>query len=169
MPIPPTKTTSKTQNELIFTWEAYDYHPHERGWLWITIFSLVIFGSAAWGLRTGDWMVTLTFCTIAAVYLFTHRKGHQTHHIEIYQKGIKIDQTFFYKEQFQGYWFVYEERQAVAIINLQIADKKDAKIPLQMGECTPEILREAMKKINLQELTEKKESLVDLWVRVLKL
>ncbi len=152
----------------IFGWEAHDYHPHNRGWIWISIFCLIIFGGAAWALWSGDWMMAFTFLIVAAIYFFFHRKGHETHQIGVFEKGIQIDQRFYDWKTFAGFWFVYDETQQVAVVNLQLAEKDD-KIMLQMGELIPDELRAVFAKVELPELTEKKEGLVDLWVRALKL
>ncbi len=155
--------------KLIFTWEAHDYHPHERGWLWIIVFCAVIFGGAGWALWNGDWVMALTFFVVGAVYFFAHRKGEETHHISVFEKELQVDGKFFPWNTFSGYWFVFDERQAVSVINFQLRDKNDQKITLQMGYLVPDQLREVLEQVELPELVDKKEGLVDLWVRALKL
>ncbi len=154
--------------KVIFAWEAHDYHPHRRGWVWMGIFCLIIFGGAGWALWTGDWVMAFTFFAVAAIYFFFHRKGHESHQIGILEKGLQVDTQFFPWDDFSGFWFVYDEMQAVSIVNFQKAEK-DQKLSLQMGMLKPDDLRDVLKKVELEELKDKKESLVDLWIRALKL
>lgn len=153
----------------IFTWEAHDYHPHERGWIWLIVFCLVLFGSAIWALWNRDWIMAFTFFFMGGLYFFAHRNGHETHHINIYDKYLQVDKRFYPWKDFSGYWFVYEERQQVAVINFQLNKKTDQRISLQMGHLNPVELREILDLINISELEDKQEGLVDLWVRALKL
>ncbi len=157
----------------IFSWEAYDYHPHTRGWVWIFIFSLIVFGSAIavllWGGHSGsDWFMAFTFFLAAAAYFWTHRKGESMHQVQIFPKALVVDNQIYPLKEFEGYWFVYNE--TASIIHFQIIDKRrDRKLSLQMGNQKPQTLRKYLAKTNLPELTEKKESLLDLWIRALKL
>lgn len=130
---------------------------------------LVVFGGAAWSLWNGEWVVATLFFLVAALYFYIHRHGPDTHHIVVYSKGIQIDQTFMLWEQFTGYWFVWDEMQQVSVINLQLDKSGDQKIPLQMGHCTPDQLREVFAQVGLEELMDHKEGVVDLWIRALKL
>ncbi|MCF7830453.1 hypothetical protein K9M41_00435 [Candidatus Gracilibacteria bacterium] len=166
------KKESTNQNfdpgKIVFEWEALDYHPHKRGWLWITIFCLIFFGSAIWALFYGDWVMALTLFIAVAVYFYIHRNGDEEHQITVFEKGIFIDRRFFPKEAFSGFWFVYDE--SVAVVNLQLSNtKNDKKITLQMGKNDPEFFRNNFSKVGLLELEDKKEGLVDLWMRALKL
>jgi hypothetical protein len=153
----------------LFTWEAYDYHPHQRGWVWLLVFCAITFGGALWALWSGDWIMALTFFVVAAVYFYTHRQGNEVHQVHLTEKGILIDgRDFFYWEKLAGYWFIYDE--TVSVINFQFDDqKRDRKISLQMGEVEPDTFREIFEKADFTELTNKKESLMDLWIRALKL
>ena len=154
---------------LVFAWEAFDYHPHERGWLWYVIWLGALCVGTGWMFWTGEWSVALMFLFVAALYYFVHRNGHETHHIHVYKKGIRVDKTFFGWDRLEGYWFIWNERQGAAIVNIQVKNNGDRKIPLQMGHLTPDELREVFDEVSFPELVEKKEGLVDLWIRVFKL
>lgn len=103
----------------------------------------------------------------AGVYFFIHRKGDEEHEITVFEKGILVDQKYFPMEKFAGYWFIFDE--TVSVINLQLSGKGDRKIALQMGDKTPDFFRSAFPSTKLEELSDKKESLLDLWIRALKL
>ena len=152
----------------VFGWEAHDYHPHKHGALWIIIFSTILFGGALWAILTnGDWLMAFTFFIIAGLYFWTHRKGTEMHQIQVFEGGVLVDQKLFPLEKLEGFWFVYDE--TVSVINFQLKSKYDQKISLQMGEMGPDFFRQNFARIGLEELPDKKESLLDLWIRALKL
>lgn len=110
----------------LFSWTAHDYHPHERGMVWHVVFCAVFFGGAAWAAITDPkwgWITAFSLCAIAAIYLFTHREGAQDHAVEIYDKGLFIDQShFLYWDKFEQFWFVYD--QDVSVINFDLKKKR---------------------------------------------
>jgi len=153
--------------EKIFSWVAFNYHPHKRGWIWYAIFCTLFFGSALWALMSGDWVMAFTLFVAVAVYFFVHRKGDEDHEVQVFENGILIDRKFIEKERIEGYWFVYD--QTVSVLNFQLSGKGDRKISLQMGEHNPDFFRSEFKLTKLEELFEQRESLMDLWIRALKL
>ncbi len=154
--------------EEVFSWEAFDYHPHQRGWLWITLFCLILFGGALWALLSGgDWVMAFTFFVVAAVYFWAHRQGDEVHHIRVFERAVVIDQQLVPLEDLSGFWFVYD--QGVSVVHLQFKKGQDRKISLQMGSNDPHFFRLGFEQVDLLELSEKRENLIDLWVRALKL
>ncbi len=154
----------------VFSWESYNYHPYRRGVIWMIIFCSLFFGCSIWAIWTDPkwgWLTAFTFLITAASYFFAHRNGNEKHQIDFFEKGFCIDQKkLFLWQDYVGYWFVYDE--SVAVVNLA-TEKNSRKISLQMGEVSLDEFRKIFEKLELPELTEKKEGLVDLWIRALKL
>ena len=155
----------------LFSWTAHDYHPHDRGIAWYIGFSVIFFGIALWALiadpRWG-WVTAFSLCIAAAVYLFIHRDGDRDHEVQVYEKGLLVDnKNFIHWDKFAQFWFAYDS--TVAIINFDL--KKTPEVPkkLQMGEITPDKFREILGMVDLPEAEGKEESVLDLWIRVLKL
>lgn len=155
----------------IFSWTACDYHPHERGRLWYILFcSVFVFLSfwAIWTDPTWGWMVAFTFFIAMAAYFKAHANGDETHEIHVFEKALMIDtKQLIPFEKFSGYWFVHDEN--VSVINFQVKSKHDQKLTLQMGDKLPEFFRYKFLETKLAELEDQNESLLDLWIRVLKL
>lgn len=154
----------------VFSWQAFDYHPHERGTLWYVVFCAVFFGGALWAILSDPkwgWLTAFVFFVAGGVYFWKHREGEQVHEIQVFENGISIDGQNFPRNIFHGYWFVIDA--GVSVINLELTGDKEEKISLQMGEKSADFFRENFIKIELEELREKKESLLDLWIRALKL
>ncbi len=169
------KTTKNTKkydigNE-IFSYTAHDYHPHERGFLWYLVFSVIILGMSFWSFLSdpeSGWFTSATILIVAATYFFVHRNGSQDQEIYFFERGLFLNKKKYIAwSNFQGFWFVYNE--TATVLNLQYKDIKNQKLSLQMGEVLPEVFQEKLKQIGLIELEEQQESLLDLWIRALKL
>lgn len=165
------KSRDFDQGAEVFSWQSYDYHPHKRGIVWYAVFCAVLFGGAVWSMASDPqwgWLMALSFFLAAAVYFLAHRKGDEIHEVKVFERGIFVDNKFITLENFAGFWILYNE--TVSIVNLQFKSKyQNKKISFQMGEELPEFFRENFAKVNLLELKDTKESLIDLWVRALKL
>lgn len=148
-------------------WTAYDYHPHKRSWIWIIVFSLVVFGLGAHALITGEYMTAITFFVVAGVYFWVHRRGDKTHEVYVFEKGIVIDESFIAVEKITGYWFLYDE--TASLLHIEMKKAGAPTIVLQMGSYTPDVFRDMFEPLGLTELPDRKESLLDLWIRALKL
>ncbi|MCF7918135.1 hypothetical protein K9L27_04040 [Candidatus Gracilibacteria bacterium] len=156
----------------IFSWTACNYHPHKRGWLWLTIFCIVFFGSAVLmlfqGGGWGDKLASATFLLALAMYFYVHKQGNEDHEVRVTERAVFIDNKLISLEKLSGYWFVYDE--TASLLNLQFENKRrDQKIILQMGNQTPDFFRKNFARVDLLELEDKKEGLLDLWIRALKL
>jgi len=155
----------------LFSWTAHDYHPHERGVLWHIIFCAAFFGGSIWAVLADPrwgWVTAFCFCTVAGIYLITHRGGNQDHEVQIFEKGLLIDERcFVHWDKVLKYWFVYDE--SVAVINFDLKKESNQPIKLQMGDITLDKFREVLTAIPIEEDESKEESVIDLWIRVLKL
>jgi len=148
-------------------WTAYDYHPHKRSWIWIAIFALIIFGIGGYSLYTGEYITAISFFLVACIYFWIHRNGDKVHEVVVFEKGIFIDKSFLPLANIAGYWFVYNE--SASILQLELKKKGTPTISLQMGSYTPTVFREMFEELDIPELEDRKESLLDLWIRALKL
>ena len=153
----------------IFSWEAYNYYPYQRGTAWFVLFCLIVFGPAVWAAFVQDWSMAITLWIAGACYLFVHRNGPRVYMITIYEDALCIGKQHFPWSYFSGYWFVYHPHQEVAVIHFSLKRNPNNEYTLQMGNTNPSDLRKALSKAGLQELENKHESVMDLWTRALKL
>jgi len=164
----------KELGKKIFEWEALDYFPYTRKRIWFVFFPLIFLGIPVLFFWLGnygksDTIMLLTFITVFCVYLWVHRNGEKPHHVEVFEHGVRIDGGIIPLKTLEGFWMVYEENM-VGVLNLERKSKwNQLKISLQMGEKSPDFFRKNWKKVGLPELTEKKESVLDIWIRVWKL
>ena len=156
----------------VFEWEAFDHHPYKRGWLWYTLFAVVLVGGSGWAIWDDPqwgWLVAVTFLVAAAVYLWMHRNGNEKHQVQVFERGLFIgEKKFIPREKIAGYWFVYGE--GVAVLNLEIYTRKETrKISLQMGDNNPDFFRSNFSDMGIEEMADMHEAVLDMWIRGLKL
>ena len=163
--------TNFDYGEPIFTWTAHDYHPHQRGMLWYTLFSFALFGSSLAAIITdpqSGWMTAFTLCLAAAAYFFVHRNGHQDHEIKVTPNGLVVDDKSFYAwDELSGFWILRDP--TVSVINFEFHNPKKNKFTLQMGLVEPTKFRQVFNFVDLPEIEGQTECLMDLWIRALKL
>jgi len=167
------RSTDKKQQDLgefLFEWEAFDYQPHKRGVLWYIVFCAVFFGGAIWSILSDPkwgWLTAFVFAVAVSVYFWKHLQLGRTHLIKVFPDNIQIDTDVLPLKNISGYWFLVDK--GVSVINLELKDKKNRKITLQMGERSVEWFRSQFLKVEISELEDRSESLLDLWIRALKL
>ena len=155
----------------VFEWEAFDHHPYKRGWLWYVLFCGVLFGGSFWAVWDDPqwgWLVAVTFFVAAAVYFWSHRNGNESHNVRVFERGVFVGDKFVPREKIKGFWFVYQE--GVAVINLEMVVRKGSrKMSLQMGDNNPDFFRDNLTAMGIEEMEDMHESVMDMWVRALKL
>ncbi len=167
----PNNRNTYNPGEEIFSWVAHDYHPHERGLWWYIISSIIILGISLWAFLSDPawgWITSATILIFSASYFYVHKDGHKDHEIRCFERGLLIDgERYFTWDRFEGFWFIYDE--TASILNFEFNGNKNQRLILQMGEKLPDFFEENLKKIELPKLENKKEAMLDLWIRALKL
>ena len=166
---PKTFTSTFDTGSVLFAWEAYEFFPYQRGIIWLTFFYGSILGFVLWGIFTRDWWLVAPLAIVGVLSIFFLHKSPQIRTVEIYENYLHVGRRYYAWSDFEGYWFVYDERQAVAVINFEFKGGQGKKLTLQMADLKPDTFRKVLSVVELTELEEKKESLIDLWSRVLKL
>lgn len=168
----------------VLDWEAHDSHPHQRGRWWTFIFGCVLLLSMAavfFGTEyeegssffTNSWfanglmMGTLLFALW--VYASLYEKN-DTHLVTLYDRALIIDRTILPLSQIQGYWILHDE--SVSLLHVVLAPKpfqKAKTIILQMGNESPLFFKQGFETVGISELKDQQESVLNQWIRILKL
>ncbi len=168
MPAPTTPLPLQYHGQIICAWQAYDHHPHPRGLWWLVGFCSVVFGIILSALWQGDFILALCFAIIIAFWAYYHHEGHQTHYVFVYDTTLQIDADAIPLGDVIGYWIVHQP--AVHVIYFDIQAKYHRyTIPVQMGSRSPEWFRQHLGQAGLTELTDRRESLTQIWARALQL
>lgn len=144
---------------------AYDHHPHIRGIWWMVGFCTFFFGIALGFLFFAqDVIGAFTFFLIAAIYFFVHMRGNQTVRVTLYEHGLLIEDDFFPWKDCTGYYLLLDEKMDMAhfVIGKRI-------IPVQLHGVAPRTLEKTLEELGVEHLEGRKESVLDMWIRILKL
>lgn len=154
-----------------FVWTAHNYHPHQRGLVWYFAFCGLMVGAALllFTMDSSGWVPAFSILILMALYCFLHKDGDQDHEVHFMTKGLVIDANRFIAwDEIDGYWFNYDP--SVAVINFEISKKmRTETITLQMGDNEPDDFRNQLASTPISEIKGRHESLLDLWIRVMKL
>jgi len=161
------KNPSIKQDQALFTWEAPEYFPHERGKLWhilaIITTTALIFGS----LFLKAYLTATAFFLLALVYYLIHSKPNKQVKITITNTGLWINQSLYAYATIREFWLKPEGPHPT--LNF-IARKK---IPLEITLLLPaqtnvSTLREYLL-TKIPEVTDHEDTLIDKLIHILKL
>jgi hypothetical protein len=161
----------KLNGKRLYSWKAFDYHPYQRGIGWYITFGLLTFGTALVVYindPASSSVPVACICLVSAFYLWVHREGEFEQPITLYQKGIEVgDHKLIPWNNFKGYWFLEDDHSRLLVLESEKWDQDRVRILL--GDSHSERISQAMDKIDLSHLTDKKENSFDLWSRVFRL
>jgi hypothetical protein len=103
------------------------------------------------------------------VYAFIHRENLATHDLYLFSKGIAIDKNWYEWKQFTGFWFIVDNGISVVNLELIIKESRTKTLTLQLANEDPEELQNILEEMGLQILPDEKETVTNLWLRILKL
>jgi len=158
--------------EELLSWEAHDYHPHERGKMWHLGFILFMI-TCMWGIMLIDpvqgWISAICFAIVGVVYLLVHQGDHEQHEIRFHEHGLIVNQRHHFDwNRFEGFWFIEDHYSRQIIFEINEPHKKD-RVTLMMGDLHRNHFRQALEMTELKELKGQREGLMALWFRVFKL
>lgn len=157
----------------MYEWITFDYHPHNRGWLWYVITTMIIVAILISLFFLSEdvvsrWISILSFVIGVSAYAYIHRKSQAVHRIFLFSKGILIDRSWYEWEQFHGFWFILDR--GTTVLNLEVKDNgKTKNISLQLGDQPSDKISKILTDLGLDFLPDHKEPVIDLWLRILKI
>jgi len=157
-----------------YQWKTFDYYPHQRGMLWYLIAGIISIGIIIAFFFLNDdflnrWLSIGSFLVGIIVYAFIHRENLATHDLYLFSKGVAIDKNWYEWKQFTGFWFIIDNGVSVVNLELIIKEKKTKTLTLQLANEDPEELQNILEEMGLQILPDEKETITNLWLRILKL
>lgn len=149
----------------LFQWSA-PVKPHfERGHRWYVVASTTVLVIAAYGILSGSWSIAVVAILCGAIYFLLRDHVPRQAQCAFYESGVFYDGQFYQWEQFAGFWIL--ETPEYNELRLCYSQKKN-DLAIQMGTLSVEDMKLACG-VKLTELTEKKESLIDIFSRLAKL
>lgn len=161
-----TNTPTQTTEQSLLSWSAPIHHAHQRTKRWYIISSVIVLSIATYGVLSGAWSVALVTIMIGAMYFLLRDHTFPNASFDITQTGVRLNETFLPWENAQGFWLLRAPDYTELHIVPKATNKSD--IVIQTGTMDSAKVRETLTAF-IPELTEKRERLIDLFIRICKL
>lgn len=153
------------QSTPVLAWESPARPVFERTKRWYTIAGVVVFAAAAYGILTGSWAFAIVSVLSGGMYVLIHDHKPGTIRIELHDSGVLLNGTFTRWDQLSGFWIL----ETPGYNELRFVQKRPRiRMVIQTGTQDLADLRMILGQ-RLPELTQMKESLVDIIIRLCKL
>lgn len=160
-----THTPITLDSKPVLAWTAPS-RPHvERTKRWYVTASVVLFIIVAYAIVTGAWTLAIVSVLAVGMYALIHDHLPPASTIELHDSGVLFNGDFVRWDQFIGFWFVrtphYDE--------LRIVPRHGGKrVVIHLGTLDPAELRMILGQ-RIPELIHKRESIIDIFIRICKL
>lgn len=155
-----------SDQQILASWQASVLPRHERSQRWYAIGGAVVLIGAAYGIFTGSWPFTVVVILCGAMYYLTRDHIPPLKTITILNTGVLLEQTFTRWEELSGFWILQApEYTELHFVPLQ---KRRSDIVIQTNNQNINDLRLLIGQY-ISELTDKRESLLDTFIRLIKL
>lgn len=160
-----THTPITLESKPVLAWTAPSRPSVERTKHWYVTAGVIVFIVVAYAIFTSAWTLAIVSVLAGGMYALIHDHTHPTSSIELHESGVLLDNEFVRWDQLAGFWFVHTPR----YVELRFVPKRGAKrMVIQTGALDPAQLRMILGQ-RVPEFTNKRESLIDIFIRICKL
>ena len=160
-----THTPIQLESQPVLAWNAPRRPDVQRTKRWYTTLGVIVFIVAAYGIFTNSWMLAIVSILAGGMYVLIHDHRPPTSTLELFDSGIRLDGDFIRWDQLAGFWFL----QTHDFTELRFVSRTlHKKLVIQTGTQDIAQLRMILGQ-RLPELTQMKEGLLDILLRVCKL
>lgn len=160
-----THTPITLESKPALSWTALARPAVERSRRWYVGAAIVVCAIVAYALLTGAWTLAIVTVIAGAMYPLIHGHRPPSATIELHDSGILYNNDFIRWDQLAGFWFL----ETPAYTELRFVPKsKGRSLAIQTDSLDPANLRMILGQ-RLPELKNKRESLIDTFIRICKL
>ena len=160
-----TNTPITLEAKPVLSWTAPSRPTYERTKRWYTAAFAIVFVVAAYGIFSGSWMLAIVSVLAGGMYVLIHDHRPPLSAMDLYDNGLRLNGTFVRWDELEGFWFL----RTPDYTEVRFVPKRPrGRIGIQTGTQDLEQLRMVLAQ-RLPELTHKKESLLDVCIRLCKL
>lgn len=153
------------QNKSNLTWEALEFRPHRKNFLWYIIFGVLTTGLILYALYIQNWLSVITFaCLAIAAFAFSIQRPMKIIH-ELTPTGIQLGETFVPYRNVKNFWIVFNQHSKT--LNFETTAYINNVVTLQLGRLDPLAVKEYLKNYIPEDLN-KQESFIDILARKIK-
>lgn len=161
------KNFPSAYDKAVMSWTAPEYIQHEKGKIWkITALSLVII-SAVLGYFFNALTFSIAIIVFAFVYYLVNSDKAKLVEVVISEIGIKVGNRNYPYSKIRGFWIIYDPPR-LTTLNIWADGEINSHIVIQLNELNPAEIREYLIK-KIPEMKNKKETMVDIFTRLLRI
>jgi hypothetical protein len=163
---PSSPLPSDPRAEVLLGWNATSIPTHNRGRRWYMIGGGILLAGIAYGILSGAWSFSVVLLLCGSMYFLLRNHVPDAKVIAIMREGVLFDETFTRYEDLAAFWVI----ETPGYNELHIAPKvrRRGEMVIQTGTMAPNQIRATLGQF-LEEMKEKRESLIDIIIRICKL
>jgi hypothetical protein len=152
--------------EILLGWKATTIPVHERSKRWYLIGGSLLLAGVVYGILSGAWSFSVVLVLCGAMYFLLRNHVPEPKTIAIAREGVLFDGTFTRYEDLAGFWII--ETPGYHELHISPKIRRRGEIVIQTSDIPSNQIRATVGQF-LEEVKEKKESLVDILIRICKL
>lgn len=160
-----TNTPITLESIPVLSWDAPTHPSYERSKRWYIVAGILVFIAASYGIATASWSFAIVCVLAGGMYVLIHDHKHANTHIELHDSGVLLSGSFTRWDELTGFWILHtptyselrfiQRRPRMRMI-IQTGTQDLAQLRMILGQRLP-------------ELTQMKESILDILFRLCKL
>lgn len=156
----------QASGRLLLGWNATSIPLHQRGRRWYAVGSGLLLAGIIYGILSGAWSLSIVLVLCGSMYFLLRNHVPQEKTIAFLEDGVRFENDFWKWDDVESFWII----QTPGYNELHVSPKsrRRSDIVIQMPGIDPLLVRELLSKFT-QENAEKKETLVDMIIRICKL
>jgi hypothetical protein len=161
-----TDTNTASPEQELLSWKAPIHQAHKRQKGWYIGMGIVVFLIAAISLLSGAWSVAIVAILCGAMYYFVHDHAYPEVTMKITNRGTYVAGNFLSWEEISGYWLMHTP--SYTELHITPKETKKRELIIQTANTDQYVIRQILNQ-RISELTDKRERLLDVFIRICKL
>ena len=151
----------------VFIWSSPLRRKQHKGWIWISVMSLVVSALLFYGSSTGNWIFVIAIIVAVIAYTADHLESTPQITNKISEFGIKVGKEGIPYSNIKAFWIIYNPPY-VSTLQIRTFNKTMPDISIDLDTQDPAKIREYLTR-HVVEWEGKEESFMNLSTRLLKL
>ena len=148
----------------ILEWTAQQHAHYERGRTWYIAATCIVIALVGYSIWTRAWTFTVLIIALTGLYWKMHTDEPPKKQMRIWKRGFAINNDFNDWNNCKGYWIFRSKDYA----ELHIEKGNNSEVKIQTGNISSYVVHETLAPL-LEELTDRKEHILDTIIRICKL
>ena len=156
-----------TESKVLFEFETMNFYPFERGWIWFTVFHLILLFCVYLLIKSGLWIFASFVLLLAGLYMVQILKEPEFQVFKIKEDSLQYNQKQVFYEDLRGF-FIDSLSDNYQVLHLIPNKKRFHESTIQLFNL-PHTQISTILKLRIPQLKSASPSLVDRIVFLLKI